>query len=74
MFATPIRTLIRPALWLGFFASILWAWWFLYQMAMSMDLDLIGRPGPMGQAMADMDPSETTVVSTNWAQDSELTI
>ena len=56
MFASPIRPLIRPALWLGFFAFILWAWWFLYQMAMSMDLDLIGRPGPMGRAMADMDP------------------
>jgi predicted metal-binding membrane protein len=28
----------------------------MYAMAMDMDLDLLGRPGQMGQAMADMDP------------------
>ena len=32
------------------------AWWMMYMMAMDMDVDLLGRPGPMGQAMADMDP------------------
>lgn len=48
--------LIRSALWLGFFGVILMAWWMMYMMAMDMDLDVIGRPGPMGQAMADMDP------------------
>ncbi len=48
--------LIRSALWLGFFGLILWAWWVMYSMSMEMDLDLIGRPGPMGQAMAAMDP------------------
>ena len=47
---------LRSALWLGFFAAILGSWWWLYSMAMQMDLDLIGRPGPMGQAMAAMDP------------------
>ena len=48
--------MLRSALWLGFFSSILAAWWWLYSMAMNMDLDLIGRPGPMAQAMAGMDP------------------
>jgi predicted metal-binding membrane protein len=48
--------LIRSALWLSFFGAILVAWWIMYVMAMDMDLDLLGRPGPMGQAMAAMDP------------------
>jgi predicted metal-binding membrane protein len=50
--ATPVRSL----LWLGFFAAILVAWWVMYAMAVDMDLDLLGRPGAAGQAMADMDP------------------
>ncbi len=48
--------LLRNTLWLGFFAAILAAWWVLYRSAMSMDLDLIGRPGPAARAMAAMDP------------------
>ncbi|MEM8693113.1 MAG: DUF2182 domain-containing protein [Pseudomonadota bacterium] len=48
--------LVRSTLWLGFFGLILLSWWWLYQMAMAMDLDLIGRPGEMGQRMAAMDP------------------
>ncbi|SLN39425.1 hypothetical protein TRL7639_02019 [Falsiruegeria litorea R37] len=50
------RLSVRSLFWLGFYATILWAWWFLYTMAMDMDLDLIGRPGPMGQMMRQMDP------------------
>ena len=48
--------ILRNVLWLSFFGGILLAWWWLYNMAMGMDLDVIGRPGPMGQAMAAMDP------------------
>lgn len=48
--------LVRSTLWLGFFGLILAAWWWLYQMSVGMDLDLIGRPGPMGDAMRRMDP------------------
>ena len=48
--------LTRNVLWLGFFASILFAWAWLYTMASGMDLDLIGRPGPMGERMAAMNP------------------
>jgi predicted metal-binding membrane protein len=47
---------LRDLLWLGFFAAILLAWWWIYSMAMMMDLDLIGRPGPMGERMRMMDP------------------
>lgn len=46
----------RSFLWLGFFAAILAAWWMMYVMAMDMDLDLIGRPGAMGETMRQMDP------------------
>ncbi len=48
--------LVRSTLWLGVFAIILLAWAWLYLMATDMDLDLFGRPGPMAQRMADMDP------------------
>lgn len=47
---------LRTTLWLGFFGLILAAWGWMYVMATGMDLDLIGRPGPMGQRMAAMDP------------------
>ncbi|MEX0284888.1 MAG: DUF2182 domain-containing protein [Paracoccaceae bacterium] len=48
--------IIRSVLWLGFFGAILASWWVMYSMAMNMDVDLIGRPGEMGQRMAAMDP------------------
>ncbi len=48
--------IVRSSLWLAFFGAILAAWWVMYNMATDMDLDLLGRPGPMGQAMAEMDP------------------
>jgi len=48
---------IRSVLWLGFFAAILAAWWWLYLMATGMGLDPIGRPvTPMAEAMRAMDP------------------
>ncbi len=47
---------LRTTLWLGFFAAILASWWIMYAMSVDMDLDLLGRPGPQGQAMAAMDP------------------
>ena len=49
--------MVRSTLWLGFFALILAAWWMMYSMAMQMDLDLLGRPGAMGERMRQMDPS-----------------
>jgi predicted metal-binding membrane protein len=47
---------IRSALWLGFFAVILWAWWVMYTMAIGMGLDVLGRPDASARAMAAMDP------------------
>ena len=53
---TGVTLQLRSILWLGFFATILLAWWWLYGMATGMGLDLIGRPNAMAQAMAAMDP------------------
>lgn len=47
---------LRSTLWLGFFAAILASWGVMYAMSVDMDLDLLGRPGEMGRAMAAMDP------------------
>ncbi|TCL09527.1 putative metal-binding membrane protein [Shimia isoporae] len=47
---------VRSILWLSFFAAILIAWWVMFDMARSMDVDFIGRPGEMGKRMAMMDP------------------
>ncbi len=48
--------ILRSTLWLGFFGVILASWWWLYVMAVGMDVDLLGRPGEMGARMAAMDP------------------
>ncbi|MCY4306369.1 MAG: DUF2182 domain-containing protein [Aestuariivita sp.] len=58
---------IRSIFWLLFFASILSAWSWLYFMAVSMDIDLIGRLGPDGQMMAAMNPNmEMDMPMTGW--------
>jgi len=47
---------VRSVLWITFFVVILLSWAMMFMMAIDMDLDLIGRPGEMGAAMAAMDP------------------
>ncbi|MCG6902785.1 MAG: DUF2182 domain-containing protein [Rhodobacter sp.] len=56
MYPQSLRASVRPILWIGFFGAILWAWWVMYSMSQAMDLDLLGRPGAVGQGMAAMDP------------------
>ncbi|QJF51074.1 DUF2182 domain-containing protein [Roseobacter ponti] len=51
-----MQGIIRTSLWLGFFATVLAAWWAMYVMSTGMDLDLLGRPGEAGARMAAMDP------------------
>jgi predicted metal-binding membrane protein len=51
-----VHSVLRSTLWLGFFGTILLAWAVMYGMAIEMDVDLLGRPGEMGAAMAAMDP------------------
>lgn len=53
---TAIDLPLRGLLWLAFFAAILAAWWMMYAMATDMNLDILGRPGPMAEKMRAMDP------------------
>jgi len=53
-----MSAILRSTLWLGFFASILAAWWVMFAMARMMGLDWIGRPQAMmsmGGEMGQMD-------------------
>ena len=51
-----VKISMQSVLWLAFFASILFAWWTLYSMSLSMNLDLFGRSftmdSDMGKEMA----------------------
>jgi predicted metal-binding membrane protein len=50
----------RNIFWLAFFASILTAWWWLYSMSLSMNMDFLGRMS-MENSMSKMDiPKEKT--------------
>lgn len=51
-----MNPVLRSTFWLAFFAAVLAAWWMMYVMAMDMDVDLLGRPGAMGEMMRSMDP------------------
>ncbi|MDD9722660.1 DUF2182 domain-containing protein [Sulfitobacter sp. PR48] len=51
-----MNPVLRSTLWLAFFGLVLAAWALMYVMAMDMDLDLLGRPGQMGDMMRGMDP------------------
>jgi len=64
-----MSAVLRSALWLTFFAMILGSWWMMYMMSMSMDLDLIGRPGEMGEKMrmGDMPMAQFGPVFAMWA-------
>ena len=44
----------RNIFWIAFFASILAAWWWLYSMSLSMNMDLLGRMS-MENSMSQMD-------------------
>jgi len=48
----------RNIFWIAFFASIIAAWWWLYSMSLSMNMDLLGRMS-MENSMSQMDmPNE----------------
>ena len=51
-----MSNLVRSTLWLGFFGAILAAWWTMFTMSTGMGLDILGRPGPLAEAMRGMDP------------------
>ena len=49
-----IMVISRNIFWLAFFASILAAWWWLYSISLSMNMDLLGRLS-MENSMSQMD-------------------
>ena len=51
-----MNPVLRSTLWLAFFGLVLAAWAAMYVMATSMDVDLLGRPGPVGAQMRAMSP------------------
>ena len=48
------RICLRNILWLGFLLSILAAWWWLYAMSVSMNMDLLGRSSMQMESMSGM--------------------
>ena len=60
---------LRSFAWLLFFAAILAAWAMMYMMAIGMDLDLIGRPGPMAEKMRAMQPGMSMGMEGGMAMD-----
>ena len=54
LWAIYIMAISRNIFWIAFFASILAAWWWLYSMSLSMNMDLLGRMA-MENSMAQMD-------------------
>ena len=50
----------RNIFWIAFFASILAAWWWLYSMSSSMNMDLLGRMS-MENSMSQMDMPEENI-------------
>ncbi len=58
LWAIYIMAISRNIFWIAFFASILTAWWWLYSMSLSMNMDLLGRMS-MDNSMSQMDmPNE----------------
>ena len=58
LWAIYIMAISRNIFWIAFFASILAAWWWLYSMSLSMNMDLLGRMS-MENSMPQMDmPNE----------------
>ena len=51
-----MNPVLRSTCWLAFFAAVLASWWMMVMMSTDMDLDLLGRPGAMGEMMRQMDP------------------
>ena len=62
----------RNIFWIAFFASILAAWWWLYSMSLSMNMDLLGRMS-MENAMAQMSTDPDIASVNNMSLDENMT-
>jgi predicted metal-binding membrane protein len=61
----------RNIFWIAFFASILAAWWWLYSMSLSMNMDLLGRMS-MENSMSQMSGNVDMVSITNMSSDDNM--
>ena len=54
------RISARGIYWLAFFSIIIAAWWYLYSMSLSMNMDIFGRGMSMVSSMSEMDSMPKT--------------
>ncbi len=68
LWAIYIMAISRNIFWIAFFASILAAWWWLYFMSLSMNMDLLGRmsmDNSMSQMSSDLDIASVNNMSSD---------
>ena len=71
LWAIYIMAISRNIFWIAFFASILTAWWWLYSMSLSMNMDLLGRMS-MDNSMSQMSNDPDIASKNNMSLDSNM--
>ena len=71
LWAIYIMAISRNIFWIAFFASILTAWWWLYSMSLSMNMDLLGRMS-MDNSMSQMSNDPDIASENNISSDSNI--
>jgi predicted metal-binding membrane protein len=71
LWAIYIMAISRNIFWIAFFASILTAWWWLYSMSLSMNMDLLGRMS-MDNSMSQMSNDPDIASKNNMSSDSNI--
>ena len=71
LWAIYIMEISRNIFWIAFFASILAAWWWLYSMSLSMNMDLLGRMS-IDNSMSQMSSDPDFASENNMSSDDNL--
>ena len=71
LWAIYIMAISRNIFWIAFFASILAAWWWLYSMSLSMNMDLLGRMS-MDNSMSQMSSDPDIASENNMSSDDNI--
>ena len=71
LWAIYIMAISRNIFWIAFFASILAAWWWLYSMSLSMNMDLLGRMS-IDNSMSQMSSDPDFASENNMSSDDNL--
>ena len=66
-----IMAISRNIFWIAFFASILAAWWWLYSMSLSMNMDLLGRMS-MDNSLSQMSSDPDIALEINMSPDDNI--